>query len=59
MTPNVTDAPDRVARAFYTMLQREGFEDEQIVALATQLVEMVTDDLRECPPQSLDSLAAK
>ena len=59
MTPDVTNHPDRVARAFYSMLQREGFEDEQIVELATQLVQLVTDDLREERQPAIESLAAK
>ena len=38
-----------VARSFYRQLRSEGFSHEQIIELSTQLLDLVTTDLRECP----------
>ena len=35
-----------VARTFYRQLKNEGFSHEQIIELSTNLLDLVTDDLR-------------
>lgn len=39
-----TSAP--IAKSFYTRLTREGFTHDQVVALATELIDLVQRDLR-------------
>jgi hypothetical protein len=39
-----------IAKSFYTRLTREGFTHQQVVALATELIDLVHRDLREEPP---------
>ena len=36
-----------VARSFYRQLKTEGFSHEQIIALSTTLLDLVTDDIRD------------
>jgi len=38
-----------VARSFYRQLRSEGFSHEQIIELSTQLLDLVTTDLRDRP----------
>ena len=39
-----------IAKSFYTRLTREGFTHQQVVALATELIDLVHRDLRRAPP---------
>jgi len=39
-----------IAHSFYTRLTREGFTHDQVVALATELIDLVHRDLRTAPP---------
>ncbi|MEC7241737.1 MAG: hypothetical protein VXW32_10910 [Myxococcota bacterium] len=36
-----------VARSFYRQLKTEGFSHEQIIALSTTLLDLVTEDIRD------------
>ncbi len=36
-----------VAKSFYRHLRTEGFTHQQIIALSTELLELVTDDMRD------------
>lgn len=41
-----------VARSFYRQLRSEGFTPEQIIELSTNLLDLVTKDLRTEPAQA-------
>ena len=36
-----------VAKSFYRQLKTEGFSHEQIIALSTTLLDLVTEDIRD------------
>jgi len=41
-----------VARSFYRQLRSEGFSHEQVIELATQLLDLVATDLRDKPAEA-------
>lgn len=50
-TPNKPVSPrtEAIARSFYDQLSREGFTPQQVVGLATNLLDLVRDDLHRLP----------
>lgn len=42
-------APRAIAQSFYDQLAREGFTPQQVVGLATNLLDLVHADLRRAP----------
>ena len=43
---------EALARSFYTMLTAEGFDRDQVIGLATELLELVGRDLAPAPAQA-------
>ena len=59
MTRRQNAASDQVARSFYAMLKREGFDNKQVLDLATQLLELVANDLQATATRPAEMAEAK
>ena len=48
-TARTTPQTEAIARSFYAMLTAEGFDKEQVIGLAAELIELVGRDLQPVP----------
>ncbi len=47
---NGTEAPEAVAQAVYRQLREAGYSEQQVIALAGELLSLVTADVRNRNP---------
>ena len=52
VAPTSDKALKIIARALFKELKQNGYDSRQIVSLSTELISLVTNDLRHDPPQS-------